>query len=439
MISADYFYSDRHSELVSEYPFETLKQVQGDSDSKTVFANEVKQTTNNKEIATHSDFIIKNPNARKDDNYSSRHITQSHCHTALDAVSPKISTVSNGMPCQARQDSILKNSLKIISERYSFPLEFLELLLSKSNQINLQNIFDFVEAMNVPASTCIRVNTMLSSVDEVIENLKNNNIESQKGKLSSTCIIVPKRHQLTDLEDYKKGKFVIQDEASQLVAFCANPKPTDYILDACAGAGGKSLHLADFQRDSGKIIASDIEFMKLKEIPKRAFLSGIKSIKIAICRPDGNIYFLQDSKKNSKPIKDKFDIVLVDAPCTGAGTLRRDPTKKYKITSKTLNKMSEIQYQILTNYSKYVAEGGFLLYSTCSIFSQENEMVTERFLSANTDFIPEPIYKNFSENGIFIPTVTTANTAHSSDYHITLFPFIHSTDGFFISKMKRQA
>ena len=320
-----------------------------------------------------------------------------------------------------------KNIVKNISLRNSFPIEFLELLLSKSEKINLRNIFDFVEAMNVPAATCLRVNKTLSTVDEIIENLKENNIDSQKGNLSNSCIIVERRHQLTELADYKNGKFVIQDESSQLVAFCANPKSTDFILDACAGAGGKSLHLADLQSDCGKIIASDIEFMKIKEIPKRANLSNFKSIKTAICHSDGNIYFF----KNPKPIKEKFDIVLVDAPCTGAGTLRRDPTKKYKITEKTLNKMSEIQYQILTNYSKFVRAGGFLLYSTCSIFSQENELVVERFLQENPDFTPEPIHQHFAENGIFISDLTV------EDYCLTLFPHIHKTDGFFISKMRK--
>ena len=320
------------------------------------------------------------------------------------------------------KDNII-NSLENI---YSFPKEFINNLLLHSDVINIDNILDFVKAMNRPANTCIRVNTSITNVNDVINNLKEQGIESYAGNISPSCVIIPTRRQLTTLDIYKQGYFTIQDEASQLVGFCINPQPNDTILDACAGAGGKSLHLADMQNDNGSIIATDIESKKLKEIIKRAALTNYKSITIATNKND-NIILNNKSKLENK----KFDIVLVDAPCSGAGTIRRDPMKKYTILTKTINKISKNQLSILTNYSKYVKSNGTLIYSTCSIFPQENENIVKQFLEENTDFIPEPLFPHLKKYGINISTLT------EKDFYITLFPFIHNTDGFFIARMRR--
>ncbi|MPM49103.1 Ribosomal RNA small subunit methyltransferase B [bioreactor metagenome] len=321
----------------------------------------------------------------------------------------------------------IPNAIQIIAERYSFHIDFINLLIKHSEKINVGNFINLAESLNVPAPICIRVNQTISTTDKVINYLNANNIEAQKGKISNSCIVINKRYQLIELDAYKKGAFVIQDEASQLVALCANPKPQDIILDACAGAGGKSLHLADLQQDKSTIIASDVEFLKIKEIPKRSALSGFKSIQIAKSDKNGNIFLLKDSKQ----VKNKFDIVLIDAPCSGTGTIRRDPTKKFNVTPKTINKISEIQYQILMNYSKYVKNNGHLLYSTCSIFPQENELIVKRFLNENPDFSPEPIKKHLLEHNVILENL------NDDDFYITLYPFIHKTDGFFIAKLKR--
>ena len=313
------------------------------------------------------------------------------------------------------------DALIFLENVYSFPKEFINNLLNNSEIINKNNIFDFAKSMNHPANTCIRVNSSIVDVNKVINILKEQGIESYAGKISPSSIVVPERRQLSNLDIYKQGYFTIQDEASQLVGYCINPNPKDSILDACAGAGGKSLHLADLQNDNGTIIATDIEDKKLKEITKRAALTNYKSIQIA-------------QNKNGKisiPSDKKFDVVLVDAPCSGAGTIRRDPMKKYTILTKTINKIAKNQLEILTNYSKYVKPYGTLVYSTCSIFSQENEQIVKQFLKENSDFMPDSITPHLKKYGINISTVK------ENDFYITLFPFIHNTDGFFIARMKR--
>ena len=310
----------------------------------------------------------------------------------------------------------ISTNLDILENFYSFPKEFITNLLANKKITN--NIFDFANAMNRPANICIRVNNFITDIDNVIRILKEQGIESYKGNISPNCIIIPERRQLTKLNIYKNGYFTIQDEASQLVGYSINPNPNDYILDACAGAGGKSLHLADLQKDKGKITATDIDFIKLKEVNKRTKLTNYKSINVTA----------NNNLKNNK----KYDIVLVDAPCSGSGTIRRDPMKKYSINTKTISKIAEKQLEILTNYSKYVKQGGTLVYSTCSIFPQENEDIVNKFLENNTDFIPDALYPHLNEHSINITNIT------DTDFCITLFPFIDNTDGFFISRMRKE-
>jgi 16S rRNA (cytosine967-C5)-methyltransferase len=331
--------------------------------------------------------------------------------------------------------------VELISIRFSFPKNFINFLLKNSNYVNLENLTDFALAFNIPAPICIRINNLHSNIDKMIEYFAENEIEAEKGKISNSCLVIKKRHQIIELPAYKNGMFEIQDEASQLVGFCANPDEKAAILDACAGAGGKSLHLADLQNDKGEIIASDVEFMRIKEIPKRAARCGIESITTGICNKNGEIELIQNnfnsfSRSQNKKIKQKnklkdFDLVIVDAPCTGAGTIRREPMKKYRITPQIIEKIAEKQFQILSFYSKFVKKNGFLIYSTCSIFPQENEFIVERFLNENPDFSPEPIFPHFQKHKISIPNLS------ETAFHFTFFPFLNATDGFFISNMKK--
>ena len=324
------------------------------------------------------------------------------------------------------------NSKEYLMKRYSMPEEFLKQLSSANSCLPAvvnDNFRDFVKEFNKPAPICIRVNSFRTTREIVVKHLETEGIECVLGGLSPDCIIIPKRVQLTELESYKAGEFEIQDEASQLTAFALNPNENDLVLDACAGAGGKSLHIANLQKNRGKIIASDVEFMRLKEINKRAERAGINSIEICMVKNDFSL--MNINKKNTKPIPNLYDSVLIDAPCTGSGTIRREPLKKYRINSKLVKKINNKQYDILSNFSKYVKRGGTLVYSTCSIFPAENENILEKFLADNNNFVPEPLKPNFEKYNINIDNLS------DKDFYLTCYPFLNKTDGFFISKLRR--
>jgi 16S rRNA (cytosine(967)-C(5))-methyltransferase len=299
-------------------------------------------------------------------------------------------------------------NIELTAERYSFKPEFLSFIQKSIPTLDIAN---FAPAMNTPAATCLRVNTSKADRGNVIQSLNDNGIECYYGEISPACIVLPKRHQLTTLDMYRQGWFGIQDEASQLVGYAASPQSNDIVLDACAGAGGKALHIADLQCDSGTIICNDIVQRKLLEIGKRATLAGMHSIATSKKMPIANI-------------------VLVDAPCSGSGTLRRDPMKKYTITEKTIQKIASKQYDILCEYSKYVSDGGHLIYSTCSILPQENELIVQRFLNEHKEFAAEPLLPYFVRYGVHLDL-------GSNDFYITLYPHIHKTDGFFIARMQK--
>lgn len=316
-----------------------------------------------------------------------------------------------------------EDKLNFLSLRYSFPREFMDVIADEKMLLSGE-LSELLAYMNRSANTCIRANVPR---DSLVEELLENKINCKKGDVSPACVVVEGRHQLTQLNAYKQGKFVIQEEASQIVAFAANPKENDTILDACAGAGGKSLHLAYLQNDNGYILACDTEFMKVKEIPKRATLMGLRSLRTGVvdrhCIPNAHT-------KKLIP-KMLFDVVVVDAPCSGTGTIRREPRKKYSINQKLISKISAMQMEIITEYSKYVKDGGTLVYSTCSICPQENEKIIEYFLSTNPQFQPVPLLSDFIEQGVNISDLS------DDAYHITLYPHIHKTDGFFISKFRK--
>lgn len=382
----------------------------------------------------------------------------SHCDNILQVVYSELSHISISYESCKNWIYNITNSFEIlcknisneaeidfnfIETKFSIPRKFLELVINNYSTNSLKNVYNLAKELNKPAKTCIRINTLNSTKEKITEYFLNNNIEHSIGSLSPHCIILNKRIQLHEISPYINGEFEVQDEASQLVAFCVNPKENDNILDACAGAGGKSLHLANLQNDKGNILATDIEFMRLKEIhfrAKRCNITSIKSLHLKN-KNDANAIFLQNKKSFSNNAKQThqtanqslglFDIVLVDAPCSGSGTIRREPMKKYTITENAVKKIAEQQYNIITNFSKFVKPDGYLIYSTCSILAQENEFVVKRFLENNPGFAPEPLKPNLDKYGIKLPDL------NENDYYITLFPHIHQTDGFFISRMKR--
>jgi 16S rRNA (cytosine967-C5)-methyltransferase len=175
---------------------------------------------------------------------------------------------------------------------------------------------------------------------------------------------------------YRDGLIEMQDASSQLVSPFLRVEPAMRVIDACAGAGGKSLHLAALMKNKGRILAMDIEEFKLTELKRRARRAGVSIIETRVI----------ESSKTIKRLESAADRLLLDVPCTGSGVIRRNPDAKYRINADFLNRLTQTQADILNRYPKMLKPGGLMVYATCSIFPDENEYQIQRFLTQHSDF-----------------------------------------------------
>ncbi|MCX6145925.1 MAG: RsmB/NOP family class I SAM-dependent RNA methyltransferase [Candidatus Kapabacteria bacterium] len=310
---------------------------------------------------------------------------------------------------------INKDDYESISKLYSYN----EVFLNNISEVLKSNLKEELLALNYEASTDIRLNSRKHSMNQTKNELNSNNINFTEAQYSPICIKLNQRYNLDSFDFYKNGQIEIQDEGSQLICYGLNPKANSLVLDACAGAGGKSLLLAYLTNDGAHIHSSDVNLDRMKELEKRKGRAGFNSIKSKIIN-DSNIIDFEN----------KFDYVLVDAPCTGSGTIRRDPFLKYSIDSKSIKEKSELQLELLTKYSKTVKIGGIIVYATCSIFNLENEEVIETFLKSNTNFIGDNLKKSFLENNISL-------NIDDDQFSIYFTPHLNKTDGFYLARLKR--
>ena len=326
------------------------------------------------------------------------------------------------------KENITPDDLQVISQRYSLPSWILESWLNNSfNRMRFDDMCNLSESLLYPAPLTIRVNLSYITREEVIDTFIKNEIDCKACMHSLSGIILKKRTQLNTLDIFKKGLIEVQDEGSQIIGYALNPEENEKILDACAGAGGKTLHIADIQKNACEIVASDVDYRKLEELIKRAKRSGFNSIRTQ------NLSNLEKfSLRSEKGLRfEVFDRVLVDAPCSGLGTVRRMPMQKWRLTPELLKKHSDKQLKILKYYSQFVKDGGILLYSTCSLMSEENEEVVDKFLSQNINFKPYPLEPAFDRFNIEISGL------EKDSYMLRLSPDKYGCDGFFMAKMIR--
>lgn len=225
-------------------------------------------------------------------------------------------------------------------------------------------------ALNTQANVVLRANTLKATVKEVRNTLADQDIDTQILDTHPDALQLVVRKNVFTSEAFKNGFFEVQDASSQKVARMTDVSPGMRVVDACAGAGGKTLHLAALMENKGQIIAMDIYEGKLKELKRRAKRAGAHNIETREIT----------SSKVYKKLYDKADRVLIDAPCTGLGTIKRNPDLKWKLQPEFVDKVVERQAEILQNYSKMVKEGGKMLYATCSILPRENQEQVQSFL-----------------------------------------------------------
>tara|TARA_B100000497_G_scaffold7898_1_gene8102 strand:+ start:31875 stop:33086 length:1212 start_codon:yes stop_codon:yes gene_type:complete len=249
-----------------------------------------------------------------------------------------------------------------------------------------------INALNQTADVVLRVNTLKTTIEQLQNNLQDLKIETEILKGYPQALKLKERTNVFVTDAFQKGWFEVQDASSQKVAKFLNPKPGSRVVDTCAGAGGKSLHLAALMENKGQIIALDIYENKLKELKRRAKRNGAHNIETRTI----------DSSKVIKKLIGKADKILIDAPCSGIGVLKRNPDSKWKLQPEFLLKIKDTQIEILDSYSRMVKPGGQMVYATCSILPSENEFQVKEFLNreAGKDFKFVKEEKVFpSENG----------------------------------------
>ncbi|MBK6979777.1 MAG: RsmB/NOP family class I SAM-dependent RNA methyltransferase [Cytophagaceae bacterium] len=265
----------------------------------------------------------------------------------------------------------LKEAEKDFRIKYSIP-DWLD--KSLENEIG-ERRFAELETMSHQAEVFLRVNTLKISKNELLEIFKAKNIEVEEVKEVENALRLLKRQNVFGWEEYKKGFFEVQDAGSQMIAEFLDVKPGERVIDACAGAGGKSLSLAANMKNSGRLIALDVEEHKLLELKKRAKRNGISNIETRLIEG-----------KTIKRQKESADKLLLDVPCTGLGVIRRNPDAKWKLKPEFMEEVKLTQQKILQEYSKMLKIGGKMVYATCSILPSENEKQVEKFLAENKDF-----------------------------------------------------
>jgi len=245
-------------------------------------------------------------------------------------------------------------------------------------------------ALNKQAEVILRTNTLNTTKEELQKKLQDESIFTEFIPNHSDALRLVERANVFRTEVFKKGYFEVQDASSQLVAEYLDVAPGMKVIDTCAGAGGKTLHLASFMKNKGQIIAMDIYESKLKKLKIRARRNKVHNIDTRVI----------DSTKPIKKLYNKADRVLIDAPCSGIGVLRRNPDSKWKLQPEFLDNIKKIQQDILQKYSKMVKSGGKLVYATCSVLPSENQNQITEFLVSESG----KDFKLIKDNKVFAHT-----------------------------------
>ncbi|MCK6461680.1 MAG: RsmB/NOP family class I SAM-dependent RNA methyltransferase, partial [Planctomycetes bacterium] len=278
----------------------------------------------------------------------------------------------------------------------SFPLWMVERWVAR---LGAEEARKLAAALNEPAPTTVRANTLRNTRDELLASLGAEGIEATATALAPDGVVLGKRINIFDTKAFREGRFEMQDEGSQLVSVTLDPHPDWRVLDACAGAGGKTLHLAALMRGKGEVWAYEPDERRRQELRRRVRRSGAQNVRIA------------DAPEK---LPGGMDAVLVDAPCSGTGTIRRNPMIKNRLSPEDVERHRAEQVAILSQWAPRVRPGGILAYATCSLLEEENEQAFLAFL-AGSGFVPR------------------ATPAPFGTLPCTLLPHVHGTDGFFLA------
>jgi len=302
-----------------------------------------------------------------------------------------------------------------IAARHSHPAWLVKLWFSQIGEAETELL---AEASSLQPPLTLRANTLRTSRSDLLEKFASNGIVAAPCRFSPFGILVEGRHHIPGLPGFREGLFVVQDEASQMAGILLDPQPGERVLDTCAAPGGKATHLAQLMDNRGELLAMDNSGSKLPLIQETAQRLGITIIRTRAA----------DLLQSGAFPADAFDRVLLDAPCSGLGVIRRNPEAKWRVTPEDVTRLAAVHKSMLKNAIRMLKPGGVLVYSTCSTTREENEDVVGDFLSRHPHCVLEslnehfPAYRElFTEEGMF-----------------RAWPHRHGMDGFFAARIRKK-
>jgi 16S rRNA (cytosine967-C5)-methyltransferase len=287
-------------------------------------------------------------------------------------------------------------------------------------QFGAEEVFKLSQTLNQPAPLDLRVNTIKTTREALLQKLAADGIAAMPGTLSPTAVRLREKPALAKHPLFLEGAFEVQDEGSQLLGYLLEPKRGEMVVDLCAGAGGKTLLLGALMKNTGRLYAFDVSDKRLVKLKPRLARSGLSNVHPA------RIDHERDTK--IKRLAGKIDRVLVDAPCSGLGTLRRNPDLKWRQNEQSVAELTVKQAAILDAAAKLVRPGGRVVYATCSLLTAENDAIIESFLARHPEFTLTPASTVLAKHGIAI----------EGDL-LRLLPHQHHTDGFFAAVLDKKA
>ena len=275
----------------------------------------------------------------------------------------------------------------------------------------------FCRASNQIAPLSIRLNSLKTNREELIESLTADSVSVKESQISPDGLILADSPSVQSLQAYRNGWFYVQDESAMLAAHLLSPQPEKKVVDLCAAPGGKTTHIAQLMGNTGQIVAADISQDRVRSVEENCRRLGMTNVLPRIANSaNDSLEFVRDA-----------DYVLIDAPCSGFGTLRRHPDIRWKKSPNQINELAQLQLNLLENTARKIKPGAVLVYSTCSIEPEENEMVVRRFLKNHPNFVIE-------DAGEFLPAAPPH--AITPEGFLQTFPHEHGTDGAFAVRLR---
>ena len=283
-----------------------------------------------------------------------------------------------------------------------------------------EGFWPLVHALNTPAPLDLRVNSFTDKRNDVQHELKLADIAAEATPYSPWGLRIQGKPALTQLDAFARGAIEVQDEGSQLLALLLDAKRGEMVVDFCAGAGGKTLAIGATMRSTGRLYAFDTSAHRLDALKPRLARSKLSNVHPAA--------IAHERDERIKRLSGKIDRVLVDAPCSGLGTLRRNPDLKWRQSPKSVAELNAKQTAILESAARLVKPGGRLVYATSSVLQEENEAIAEAFSAKHPNFVPLSVVETLE--ALKVPNAASLCKTNGTSY-LRLWPHIHGTDGFF--------